>query len=41
MGKQISIKMDDETISSPTVQAVISDGNAVITGSGSVTESKA
>ena len=40
MGKQISIKMDDETISSPTVQAVISDGNAVITGSGSVTESK-
>lgn len=40
IGKQISIKMDDETISSPTVQAVISDGNAVITGSGSVTESK-
>lgn len=40
MGKQISIKMDDETISSPTVQAVISDGNAVITGSGSITESK-
>ena len=40
MGKQISIKMDDETISSPTVQAIISDGNAVITGSGSITESK-
>ena len=40
IGKQISIKMDDETISSPTVQAVISDGNAVITGSGSITESK-
>jgi len=40
MGKRISIKMDDETISSPTVQAIISDGNAVITGSGSITESK-
>lgn len=40
IGQAISIKMDDETISSPTVQAIISDGNAVITGSGSITESK-
>ncbi len=31
-GQVISIKLDDEVISAPTVQAVISDGNAVITG---------
>lgn len=31
-GQVISIKLDDEVISAPTVQAVISDGKAVITG---------
>lgn len=32
MGQQISIVMDDETLTSPVVQAVISNGEAVITG---------
>lgn len=40
LGQAISIKMDDEVISSPTVQSKITDGNAVITGSGSISESK-
>ncbi len=31
-GQVISIKLDDETISAPTVQAVITNGKAVITG---------
>lgn len=32
MGQQIQIKLDDEIISSPTVQSVISNGKATITG---------
>jgi protein-export SecD/SecF family membrane protein len=31
LGKQIAIELDNELISAPTVQAVIKDGNAVIT----------
>ena len=38
--KKISIYMDDEEISSPTVNAVITDGNAIIKGSGSLDEAK-
>ena len=38
--KKISIYMDDEEISSPTVDAVITDGNAIIKGSGSLDEAK-
>ena len=38
--KTISIYMDDEEISSPTVNAVITDGNAIIEGSGSLDEAK-
>ena len=38
--KKISIYMDDEEISSPTVNAVITDGNAIIEGSGSLDEAK-
>jgi len=34
-GQQITIKLDDEVISAPTVQAVISDGKASITNIGS------
>lgn len=33
MGQAISIYLDDELISAPTVQAVISEGNGIITGS--------
>lgn len=40
MGQTISIYMDDELLSSPTVKAVISDGKASISGSTSVEESK-
>ena len=40
LNKTISIYMDDEEISSPTVNAVITDGNAVISGSGSLDEAK-
>ena len=40
VGQKISIYMDDEELQSPTVQAVISDGKAVITGSGSVEQAK-
>ncbi|WP_195989234.1 protein translocase subunit SecD [Clostridium sp. D53t1_180928_C8] len=38
--KKISIYMDEEEISSPTVNAVITDGNAIIEGSGSLDEAK-
>ncbi len=38
--KTITIKMDDKTISSPTVNAVISDGNAIIEGMADTTEAK-
>lgn len=38
VGKQISILMDEEVISSPTVQNPITNGEAVITGSTSVDE---
>lgn len=40
VGKQISIYMDDEVISSPVVENAIVDGNAVITGSKNVDEAK-
>lgn len=40
LNKTISIYMDDEEISSPTVNAVITDGNAIIEGSGSLDEAK-
>ena len=40
MGQAISIYMDDELLSSPTVKAVISDGKASISGSTSVEEAK-
>ena len=38
--KTFSIYMDDEEISSPKVNAVITDGNAIIEGSGSLDEAK-
>ncbi len=40
LGQKISIYMDDEELSSPTVQAVISDGKAQITGDYSIEEAK-
>lgn len=40
IGKKISIYMDEEEISSPTVQSAITNGEAIITGSGSVEEAK-
>ena len=40
LNKIISIYMDDEEISSPKVNAVITDGNAIIEGSGSLDEAK-
>ena len=40
LGQKISIYMDDEELSSPTVQSVISDGKAQITGSYSIEEAK-
>lgn len=40
IGQPISIYMDDQLISSPTVQAVITDGKAQITGSKDLTEAK-
>jgi preprotein translocase subunit SecD len=40
MGKQISITMDGQTLTSPTVQANITNGQAVITGSKSIDEAK-
>ena len=38
LGQQIAIYMDEEELTNPTVQAVISDGKAVITGSKSLEE---
>jgi len=38
LGQPITIYMDEEELTSPTVQAVISDGKAVITGSKSLEE---
>lgn len=40
IGQQISISMDEEVLTSPTVQSKITDGKAVITGSASVEEAK-
>ncbi len=40
IGKKISIYMDEEEISSPTVQSAITNGEAIITGSASVEEAK-
>lgn len=40
IGQQISITMDDQTLTSPTVQAHITDGKATITGSKSIDEAK-
>ena len=41
LNKVIDIKMDDKIISSPTVRAVISDGNATIDGMADMAEAKA
>ncbi len=40
MGKPIAIFLDGEIISAPTVQTIIRDGQAVITGSGNVQEAR-
>lgn len=40
IGQKISIYMDDEMLSSPTVQSTITEGKATITGSGSLEEAK-
>jgi preprotein translocase subunit SecD len=40
IGQPITIYMDDTLVSSPTVQAVITDGKAQITGSKDLTEAK-
>jgi len=40
LGQTISIYMDDEVLTSPTVNSVISDGKAQITGSMSIEEAK-
>lgn len=40
LGKKIAIEMDGEVLTAPTVQSVISDGQATITGSSSLTEAK-
>lgn len=40
MGKQISIYLDEDMLASPTVQAEITDGNAVITNMESTEEAK-
>lgn len=39
-GQTITIKMDDETLMSPTVQAIISDGKATITGNRTMEEAE-
>jgi preprotein translocase subunit SecD len=36
----ISIRLDDDSISEPTVQSVISDGRGIITGMGSIDEAR-
>jgi len=38
LGEVIAIFLDEELVSAPTVQAVITDGNAIITGIGSAEE---
>lgn len=40
LGKQIAIYMDEDLVSAPTVQSVIPDGEAIITGSKNVEEAK-
>ena len=40
LNKQIAIVYDNETLSAPVVQSVISDGNAQITGMSSIEEAK-
>ncbi|KRQ87519.1 Protein translocase subunit SecD [Caloramator mitchellensis] len=40
LGKQIAIYMDDELVSAPSVQDVIPNGEAIITGSKNVEEAK-
>jgi len=40
LGKQVAIFLDGQIISAPTVQTVIRDGRAVITGSGNVQEAR-
>jgi preprotein translocase subunit SecD len=40
LGQPIAIYMDEDIISNPTVQAVITDGKAIITGSADLTEAK-
>ncbi|GAA0077839.1 protein translocase subunit SecD [Clostridium sp. CTA-5] len=40
VGQKISVYMDDELLTSPTVQTQIVDGNAVITGSQTLDEAK-
>lgn len=40
LGQKISIYMDDELLSSPTVNSIITEGNATITGSSSLEEAK-
>ncbi|PRR81222.1 protein translocase subunit SecD [Clostridium vincentii] len=40
LGQKISIYMDDEVLSSPTVNSVITEGNAKISGSTSIEEAK-
>jgi preprotein translocase subunit SecD len=40
IGQQIAIKLDDKVISAPTVQAVINDGSAVITGNFKLDDAK-
>ena len=40
LGKKIAIEMDGEVLTAPTVQSVISDGQATITGSSSLAEAK-
>lgn len=40
MGQKISIYMDDQMLNDPTVNAVINDGKAIITGTSSLDEAK-
>lgn len=40
LGKQVAIYLDDQVVSAPTVQAEITDGQAVISGNFSVAEAK-
>ncbi|MGL4850162.1 MAG: protein translocase subunit SecD [Clostridium sp.] len=40
IGQKIAIKMDNDTLTDPTVQSQINDGAAVITGSGTIQEAQ-